>query len=80
MHDREAPMCSHGMSCSRTKCMYKHPNTAGRRTPFLGQNIGFNQNVNPWQMMTPWWNMSPGQNQMLHPLNPWGMDVNMERR
>lgn len=80
VHDREAPMCSNGMSCSRTKCMFKHPNTAGRRAPFLGQNIGFNQNLNPWQMMNPWWNMSQAQSHMIHPINPWGMDVNMKRR
>ena len=76
VHDKAAPMCSNGMSCGRNKCMYKHPNTAGRRGPFLGQNMGFTQTLNPWQMMTPWWNMNP--NQTLP--SPWGMEMNMERR
>ena len=79
VHDKGAPMCSNGMSCSRPKCMYKHPNTSGRRTPFLGQNMSFNQNMNPWQMMNPWWNFNLNQTQMP---NPWGMEgnMNMERR
>ena len=79
---KEAPMCQSGLSCNRTKCMYKHPNMTGRRNNFLDQS--FPQPMNPWQqMMNPWWTPSPNQNQMQFP-NPWNQcnpwEMNMERK
>ena len=71
---KDAPICQSGMSCSRSKCMYKHPNMAGRRTSFLDQTPGFPQHMNPWQKMNPWW--MANQNQPQFP-SPW--NTNMER-
>ena len=68
----DAPMCQSGAACKRAKCMYKHPNMAGRRTHFLGQKSGIPANLNPWMMMmNPWLNSNPNQMQMP---NPWNMD------
>ena len=71
----DAPMCQSGVACKRAKCMYKHPNMAGRRTSFLEQRSGFPKNMNPWMMnmMNPWWNANSSQMQMP---NPWMMDMN----
>lgn len=63
----DAPVCHNGSSCTRNKCMFKHPNLAGRKT-FLGRQVP--QSMNPWMMMNPWW--SPSQLQMP---NPW-MGIN----
>ena len=75
-----APVCQSGASCSRSKCMYKHPNLAGRKitnsqSPFLYQeNRPFlhNQtphNYHPMQMMNPW--LLPMPN---HPMNQWNVN------
>ena len=59
---KEAPMCPFGTSCGRNKCMYKHPNMAGRRNMnpnFLEQNSGYNHQMNPWPMMNPWLALNP---------------------
>ena len=61
----EAPMCQSGLACNRAKCMYKHPNMAGRKNNFLDQSTAFPQPMNPWQTMNPWWN--PHHNQIQHP-------------
>ena len=67
----EAPMCQRGSSCSRNKCMYKHPNMAGRRgSPFLDQRSGMPQNMNPWMMINPWWNPSQAHVQV-----PWNTNT-----
>ena len=66
---KAAPVCQSGTACKRTKCMYKHPNTDGvsMKNPFLDQNRGFSQHINPWQMMSPW--INPNQF-----MNPWNME------
>ena len=59
---KQAPMCQRRAACTRNKCMYKHPNVAGRRdSPFLDQRSGMPQNINPWMMINPWWNPSQVQ-------------------
>ena len=56
---RVAPMCQRGTACSRTKCMYTHPNMGGRNdSTFLGRNMTpyqsmMNPFMNPWGMMNP---------------------------
>ena len=71
---KDAPLCQSGTACMRHKCMYKHPNMAGRdmsgRNSFLDQRA--TSNPNPWQMMNPWWQQNP--NQMQFP-NPWMMNM-----
>ena len=77
----EAPMCQRGTSCTRNKCMYKHPIIAGRRDSFLDrrpgrgstQNPG-NLNPHPWMMINPWWN--PGQ---VPVPGPWQTNMGMAR-
>ena len=62
LHDPAVPMCNSGISCTRTKCMYKHPRIGGKPS-FLGNNPN-PVNINPWQMLLPWLNtmQSAGQN------------------
>ena len=72
----DAPMCQRGASCTREKCMYKHPNLSGMRnsSSFLDQRkprSGIFQNsgnINPWMMINPWWN--PNQAYIPGPWNP----------
>ena len=71
---RNAPMCKNGMSCQRSKCMYKHPNYEGRQTnqTFLEQSQFPQRNFcPPWQlpMMNPWISQSQ------YPLNPWNLEM-----
>ena len=57
-HKKNAPVCHDGISCSRIKCMFKHPNSAAMKTSFLDRNIPSTQPTNPippWQMVFPWW-------------------------
>ena len=46
-----APMCNNGINCSRSKCMYSHPNP---NSSFLMKGRGFNPILQPWQVMNPW--------------------------
>ena len=71
---KSAPMCKNGMSCQRSKCMYKHPNYEGRQTnqTFLEQSQFPQRNFcPPWQlqMMNPWLSQSQ------YPQNPWNMEM-----
>ena len=61
-----APMCNFGVSCTRTKCMFSHPQVAGGNHTFLEKTRGFPPMMNPWQMINPW--MNP-PNQFIP--NPW---------
>ena len=68
-HSKSPPMCQSGTSCSRPKCMYKHP-TIPKSSSFLTSNYPYP--INPWQMMTPWW--GPPTNQV-HPFQQSHMNV-----
>ena len=56
LHEK-APICRSGTSCTRNKCMYKHPNIPTRNS-FLSPGTTFPMHMNPWQMMSPWLNPS----------------------
>ena len=76
---KDAPMCQRGVACTRNKCMYKHPNMAGRYHSFLDRSSGTpqnpgNQNPHPWMMINPWWNPS----QVPVP-SPWQPNMAMAR-
>ena len=66
---KAAPMCQNGVSCQRSKCMYKHPNMN-----FLDQRQSLPRSVSPWQMQMPVPMMNPWmtQNQLM---SPWNMEV-----
>ena len=68
---KPAPLCQSGTSCMRSKCMFTHPNMAGRNT-FLAQSTAQPMNINPWQTMNPWWTQN--STQMPFP-NPWSMNM-----
>ena len=53
---KTAPMCKNGTSCTRTKCMFTHPNTYGRNGPFLGKESYFQNNQTWPQMINPFSN------------------------
>ena len=57
-HDPAVPMCSSGISCTRNKCMYKHPRARGNPA-FLGNNYNNSAHISPWQMILPWLNTIP---------------------
>ena len=61
-----APVCRSGTACTRSKCMYTHPNMGGRGliNPFLGQNSNYQRNNLPWQQMMNQENLRPL-------VNPW---------
>ena len=69
-HNASVPMCNSGTSCTRQKCMFKHPKVP-RGSNFLASNYPYPININPWQMMTPWWStpQHPGQQETLQPFN-----------
>ena len=74
---RTAPMCNYGVSCSRPKCMFSHPNLNGTNSSFLGGSRGMPP-MNPWQMgqmINPWMTTTP--NQFL--TNPWNMQGNQNQ-
>ena len=54
-----APMCNSGMSCTRHKCMFSHPNVnpASHLHPFLGRNMM----MNTWPILNPWIQSSQSQ-------------------
>ena len=69
-----APMCKKGLSCTRTRCMFTHPNTGGQISPFLGTETQFQNNRTPWpQLINPFSNplnlvsMNPFQMSTVHP-------------
>ena len=71
---KTAPMCKKGLSCTRTRCMFTHPNTGGQNSPFLGTGTQFQNNQTPWlQVMNPFSNplnfmaMNPFQMPANHP-------------
>ena len=70
----QAPICRAGTGCSRSKCMYTHPNCAGMRTNqnFLDFPRGFPQMMNPWQTVNPWMNQNPFPQYQ----NPWNTSGN----
>ena len=57
---KNAPICQNGTSCTRNKCMFKHPNTPGRNS-FLSPGPTFP--MNPWQMINPFLNTNQSQYQ-----------------
>ena len=71
-----APMCQNGTSCNRAKCMYTHPNMAGRNNHFLDRSSApHNNNMAPWQQMmnpfvNPWNILNPFQQQNMSPFQP----------
>ena len=67
-HSSKVPMCSNGISCTRQRCMYKHPKPQGR-TGFLGMQAGNSHNLNGWQFQPQPW-VQPWLNpyQQLQPL------------
>ena len=72
VHEK-APLCRNGLSCTRSKCMYSHPNIGGRgNTTFLDRAKGYQpQMMNMWPMMNPW--MNPN---ILRQTNPWTLNRN----
>ena len=70
----KAPMCRSGMSCTRNKCMFSHPNIGGMsNNKFLDKSKGFQpQLMNVWPMMNPWVNQN-----MFQQSNPWGVNRTM---
>ena len=76
-----APLCQSGTACRRNRCMYTHPNMAGRNN-FLGKNTTPQMNMNPWPMMQQMnfrnpWNMNLPNPWNLNLPNPWNMNMNM---
>ena len=57
---KSAPMFNFGISCTRPKCMFSHPNVNGSNS-FLGPIRGFKPMMNPWQMSNPWMTIHPNQ-------------------
>ena len=53
---KKAPMCKNGTSCTRTKCMFTHPNTFGRNGPFLEKETQFQNNQTWPQIINPFSN------------------------
>ena len=71
-----APVCQRGTACTRSKCMYTHPNTARQNNAFLGRNSGLEKNMWPQMMnpyMNPWSLMNPFQQQTIPPFQQQGM-------
>ena len=69
-HSKNVPMCQNGISCSRSKCMYKHPKVTGLKTSFLDRNTRMSHPANqnqPWQVTPPWW----GQPSQYMTAGPW---------
>ena len=77
-HSNKVPLCHNGTACSRTKCMFKHPNLAARKSdPFLEQSssppvLTNNQTphtMNPWQTVVPNWTIAQDQQNRFS--SPW---------
>ena len=75
VHSRNVPVCIDGRSCTRSKCMFKHPNPAPKNQPFLEQQSQQlkpnmeNQTIHPYQWIPPW--LLNGMMNQYTVLNPW---------
>ena len=72
LHEK-APMCISGVKCSRTRCMFSHPNTNAIQNflrPMKSMSGNSVHMLNPWQMTNwnPWGTLIPLNQQMI---NPW---------
>ena len=82
-HSDKPPMCENGTSCSRSKCMYRHPNSGSRKSNFLDRNTSpqpvfvDQRSMNPWPVMNPWWLAQQGQ---MSTQNPWQINLQPVRR
>ena len=87
-HRIDAPMCDKGSSCTRNKCMYRHPDLKeSRSSNFLGQKWTISpqpsntQGMNPWQSHSTVVNSNQQQQGQQAPWigiqNPWQGNQNL---
>ena len=89
LHKDNVPMCQSGTSCTRSKCMFKHPKLSARQQGFLNRqtsaqsySVQQQANANQFHMMNPWWVANQGQNCFPNPwqtnqlmfTNPWQLN------